>query len=421
MSFSSSSFVPILSHVKNKNVDFFLDLISKINLSNPTQRDYDNLNRKKTRLELVLISLVVFGIEICYAAETAFISPILQQIGVPLQFMSMVWCLSPILGFFTCPILGSLSDSCRSRLGRRRPFIIVYSIGILFGLLLTGYGHILGTAFNPTSDRTNWLTIFLTIVGVVLLDFDCDACQSPARAYLIDVSLTNDHSIGLSTFTIMAGAGGALGYILGGIPWSDLRSISFFKNTTITRENDSFGINNLEPYQPILASEHKQILFTFVAIIYIICAIISLTSFKEIPLDTCSPCKSADEEKNTKAYKNKIDYIKRKIRGSIDLKYERMSEFSSEDSQKDPDDDISSIASQILEPNEESTSTWKTLKYYLNSIYEMPSSLRLLCLTHCFCWMSLLCYSLYFTDFVGEEIFGKFNFYFLFLLLIIIS
>lgn len=32
--------------------------------------------------------------------------------------------------------------------------------------------------------------------------------------------------------------------------------------------------------------------------------------------------------------------------------------------------------------------------------------MRILCLTNLFCWMSLVCYSLYFTDFVGEAVFG---------------
>lgn len=35
----------------------------------------------------------------------------------------------------------------------------------------------------------------------------------------------------------------------------------------------------------------------------------------------------------------------------------------------------------------------------------MPSSLRWLCLTNLFCWSSLVCYSLYFTDFVGQSVF----------------
>lgn len=31
--------------------------------------------------------------------------------------------------------------------------------------------------------------IFFTVLGTVLLDFDADACQSPSRAYLLDVTL----------------------------------------------------------------------------------------------------------------------------------------------------------------------------------------------------------------------------------------
>ena len=46
-----------------------------------------------------------------------------------------------------------------------------------------------------------------------------------------------------------------------------------------------------------------------------------------------------------------------------------------------------------------------TLTNYLWTIIYMPNSLRVLCLTNLFCWMSLVCYSLYFTDFVGEAVF----------------
>lgn len=33
----------------------------------------------------------------------------------------------------------------------------------------------------------NFWAIFFTVLGTVLLDFDADACQSPARAYLLDI------------------------------------------------------------------------------------------------------------------------------------------------------------------------------------------------------------------------------------------
>lgn len=46
----------------------------------------------------------------------------------------------------------------------------------------------------PASESSNGITphpwgIFFTILGTVLLDFDADACQSPARAYLLDVTV----------------------------------------------------------------------------------------------------------------------------------------------------------------------------------------------------------------------------------------
>ncbi|RNA16067.1 proton-associated sugar transporter A-like [Brachionus plicatilis] len=357
-------------------------LINKINESEPTQRDFDNVCRRKTKLELICISLIVFGIEICYAAETAFVSPILQKIGIPIEYTSMVWGLSPIIGFFACPILGSLSDECHLPLGRRRPFIILYSIGIMIGLILTGYGHVIGNFFSNGSDNINTFVIILTIIGVVLLDFNCDACQSPARAYLIDVSQESDHSVGLSTFTVMAGAGGCIGYVLGGIPWNFLNN-QVTEKKMILLENDTW-INRTEfVTQGDIAYSHKQILFSMVAVIYVICAFISLTSFKEIPLDSL------------------------KVRNNLNL--DKSIDIFDEEEEKSPisyDDIISLDRMAIIENKSCGYNNIEMLRDHIKSVLNMPNSLLWLCITHFFCWMSLLCYSLYFTDFVGEEVFG---------------
>lgn len=56
------------------------------------------------------------------------------------------------------------------------------------------------------------------------------------------------------------------------------------------------------------------------------------------------------------------------------------------------------------EPSVETSSA--TLKHYLLSIVFMPFSLRIVCLTNLFCWMAHVSYSLYFTDFVGEAVYG---------------
>ena len=43
----------------------------------------------------------------------------------------------------------------------------------------------------PIEDhhQTHPWGIFFTILGTVLLDFDADSCQSPSRAYLLDVTV----------------------------------------------------------------------------------------------------------------------------------------------------------------------------------------------------------------------------------------
>ena len=100
--------------------------------------------QRKTKVQLIRLSAAVCGIELCYAAETAFVSPILLKLGVPVSLMTMIWCLSPVLGFFLVPFMGSLSDRCPLALGRRRPFILVMSVGIVLGLVLVPNGEALG-------------------------------------------------------------------------------------------------------------------------------------------------------------------------------------------------------------------------------------------------------------------------------------
>ena len=69
---------------------------------------------------------------------------------------------------------------------------------------------------------------------------------------------TEDHAVGLSTFTIMAGLGGSLGYAMGAVNWGSL---------------------------DVLFGGHVRLVFTLVLGIFIACVISTLSSFAEIPLD----------------------------------------------------------------------------------------------------------------------------------------
>lgn len=75
-----SAFVPLFNNIKDKNVNFLINKLNKVNTSGPNDDDFLNVDRKKTRLELILLSLVVFGIEICYAGINNFHSSYLYNI-----------------------------------------------------------------------------------------------------------------------------------------------------------------------------------------------------------------------------------------------------------------------------------------------------------------------------------------------------
>ncbi|CAB0036072.1 unnamed protein product [Trichogramma brassicae] len=383
--------------------------------------DYAHIYRKKTRWELVRVSAAVMGIEFSYAAETAFVSPTLLKIGVDHQHMTLVWALSPLVGFFVTPLLGSLSDRCRLKQGRRRPFIALLAIGVLMGLILVPNGEGMGYAFGDVqgnytasfihritgktakviSDNATMTTttttiepplvqpshswgIFFTILGTVLLDFDADACQSPARAYLLDVTIPEDHARGLSTFTIMAGLGGFMGYGLGGINWD------------ATRIGVALG-------------GHLHAVFTLITFIFIFCVASTLTSFKEIPLIFLESEECQQQLREMELPMKELP-PQRKA-GAVpmipDVKSPPPPRPKPPPAAAGGEASADAAEAVILDSDDAAAANPKaTLQEYLYSILYMPHSMRMVCLTNLCCWMAHVCYSLYFTDFVGEAVYG---------------
>lgn len=91
---------------------------------------------RRSRGRLILHGLVMFGREFCYAVEAAFVTPVLLSVGLPRSLYSLVWLISPILGFLLQPVIGSASDYCRSAWGRRRPYILTLGVLMLIGITL---------------------------------------------------------------------------------------------------------------------------------------------------------------------------------------------------------------------------------------------------------------------------------------------
>ncbi|XP_067282125.1 solute carrier family 45 member 4 [Pseudorasbora parva] len=203
----------------------------------------------------IMHGAVMFGREFCYAMETALVTPVLLQIGLPEQYYSLTWFLSPILGLIFTPLIGSASDRCTLRWGRRRPFILALCVGVLLGVALFLNGSLIGLAIGDVPNNQP-IGIVMTVLGVVVLDFCADATEGPIRAYLLDVADTEEQDMALNIHAFSAGLGGAVGYALGGLDWTH----TFLGRTFKSQE---------------------QILFMFAAVLFTISVALHLFSIEE--------------------------------------------------------------------------------------------------------------------------------------------
>ncbi|XP_061617052.1 solute carrier family 45 member 4-like isoform X3 [Phyllopteryx taeniolatus] len=191
----------------------------------------------------------------CAAADRGPQSPVCADPGLPEQYNSLTWFLSPVLGLIFTPLIGSASDRCSLRWGRRRPFILALCIGTLIGVALFLNGSLIGLSMGDVPGRQP-IGIVLTVLGVVVLDFSADATEGPIRAYLLDVANTEDQDMALNIHAASAGLGGAVGYALGGLNWTHTFLGAIFKS-------------------------QEQILFCFASIFFSVSVVLHLLSIDE--------------------------------------------------------------------------------------------------------------------------------------------
>lgn len=204
-------------------------------------------------------------------------------------------------------------------------------------------------------------------------------------------NFAEDHGRACSTFSIMAGIGGSLGYALGGINW----------------DNTAFG--------ELLGGSIKTV-FTLVVVIFVICLVLTITSFREIPLplmekdDLLRPLTESVIKKERAKINDKIFFIKdvsktfalqlQAITATEHQPAPQMINNALADIEKSP----AHLETEDSDSEDEEDSPMN-LKDFLKSIFMMPKSIAILCLTNLLCWMGHLSFCLYFTDFVGEEVF----------------
>lgn len=95
-----------------------------------------------------------------------------------------VWVAGPVSGLVVAPIVGSLSDRCTSRFGRRRPFIVGGLLATIFGMLTFPHStHIASLFVSNGSDLHNKTSIAIGIVSFWILDFAINTTMWPGTLF----------------------------------------------------------------------------------------------------------------------------------------------------------------------------------------------------------------------------------------------
>ncbi|KFR17864.1 Membrane-associated transporter protein, partial [Opisthocomus hoazin] len=313
---------------------------------------------------LVMHSMAMFGREFCYAVEAAFVTPVLLSVGLPKNLYSLVWLISPVLGFVLQPVVGSASDHCTCSWGRRRPYILGLGIVMLLGMTLYLNGDEMISAFIGERDKRRTWAIVVTMLGVVLFDFAADFIDGPIKAYLFDVCSHEDKEKGLHYHALFTGLGGALGYLTGAMDWGQT----------------ALGYS--------LASEF-QVIFFFAALVFLICLTIHLRSIPEVPL----------------RYENEETKFLLEVTESY--KYSSIEEENKNGCLKSTSTEIKAAPKpgKCAVTSRTEVQRRMTLKSLLNTLSSMPSHYRYLCVSHLLGWMAFLSNMLFFTDFMGQVVY----------------
>ncbi|XP_068609210.1 membrane-associated transporter protein [Brachionichthys hirsutus] len=320
------------------------------------------------RGRLVLHGLVMFGREFCYAVEAAFVMPVLLSVGLPRSLYSLVWLLSPILGFLLQPVIGSASDRCRSPWGRRRPYILVLGVLMLIGITMFLNGDaVISATVSDRSMRSVW-AIVVVMFGAVLFDFAADFIDGPIKAYLFDVCSHQDKERGLHYHALLTGLGGACGYLVGAVDWG----------------HSAFG--------QLLGSEY-QVIYFFSALTWGVFLTMHLFSIPERPLGKDAPDLSPPSSlRLLGSHTNDYGALEKGPQSVPDLRSRPFSTLGGG----------SSVTSSTKQPNKQKRMTFRSL---MKTVMDMPSHLRFLCLSHLLGWTAFLCNMLFFTDFMGQIVY----------------
>lgn len=175
----------------------------------------------KSSWYLLLLTLGSLGLQIGWSVETSNGSPYLLSLGLSKAWLALVWIAGPLSGVLVQPYVGIRSDRCRSKWGKRRPFIVGGAIATVISLMILAWTKELVGGFlsvfgaDPASKGVRVCIMLFAVLFVYVLDFAINVLQAAIRAFIVDSAPTHQQSTANAWASRVQGVGNIVGYLFG--------------------------------------------------------------------------------------------------------------------------------------------------------------------------------------------------------------
>lgn len=170
---------------------------------------------KLQRMAMLTFSLI--GLQFTWAVEMTYFEPHLLRLGLAKSQTSLVWIAPPLSGLIVQPVIGVLSDASQSRWGRRRPFMLLFSLLVALFLVVLAWASEIVGVFTADEVMVKSATVALAVFCIYAVDFAINGVQATCRSLIVDTLPESQQQLGSAWAGRMLGLGQLLGYLVGTI------------------------------------------------------------------------------------------------------------------------------------------------------------------------------------------------------------